>query len=242
MFLFRPQRSERRPRYVGTSSSPLPSTPRAHLAAIPLSLHLVIMQSVCAGAVATDQRAFVFDQARVWRTSPRVGLGRVLPPQRVGVRLPLLWGRQIDTTRLGLNPFFVFTDGVRIESESQEQCEWMYRMFSHHSLPSPASWCFTLLSKELPALLRCMTTGNSDRVSKRLQAFLQIGPWSHVLVPGPMKFDAGLATTSPAAAAAPTPGRASIVVAPTTPSGWHPAASPASTSTSASTAPSGSGW
>ena len=64
--------------------------------------------------------------------------------------------------------FLFFTDGVRIESESQEQCEWMYRMFSHHSLPSPASWCFTLLSKELPALLRCMTTGNSDRVSKRL--------------------------------------------------------------------------
>ena len=64
--------------------------------------------------------------------------------------------------------FLFFTDGVRIESESQEQCEWMYRMFSHHCLPSPASWCFTLLSKELPALLRCMTTGNSDRVSKRL--------------------------------------------------------------------------
>ena len=41
-------------------------------------------------------------------------------------------------------------------------------MFAHHSLPSPASWCFTLLSKELPALLRCLTTGNSDRVSKRL--------------------------------------------------------------------------
>ena len=61
-----------------------------------------------------------------------------------------------------------FTDGVRIESESMEQCEWTYRMFSHHSLPSPASWCFTLLSKELPALLRCLTTGNSDRVSKRL--------------------------------------------------------------------------
>ena len=65
------------------------------------------MQSVCAGAVATDQRAFVFDQARAWRSSPRVGLGRVLPPQRVGVRLPLLWGRQIGTARLGLN-FFVF--------------------------------------------------------------------------------------------------------------------------------------
>ena len=41
-------------------------------------------------------------------------------------------------------------------------------MFSHHCLPSPVSWCFTLMSKELPAHLRCMTTGNSDRVSKRL--------------------------------------------------------------------------
>ena len=133
-----------------------------------MSLYLVIMQSVCAGAVATDQRAFIFDQARTWRSSPRVGLGRVLPPQWVGVRLPLLWGRQIGTARLGLNCFLFFTDGVRIESESQEQCEWMYRMFSHHCLPSPASWCFTLLSKELPALLRCLTTGNSDRVSKRL--------------------------------------------------------------------------
>ena len=49
-----------------------------------------------------------------------------------------------------------------------EQCEWMYRMFSHHCLPSPASWCFTLMSKELPALLRCLSTGNSDRISKRL--------------------------------------------------------------------------
>ena len=32
----------------------------------------------------------------------------MLPPQRVGVRLPLLWGRQIGTARLGLNTFFVF--------------------------------------------------------------------------------------------------------------------------------------
>ena len=169
MFLFCSPRRGHRPRYVGTRYSPLPSTSRAHLAASPLPLYLVIVQSVCAGAVATNQRAFVFDQARAWRTSPRVGLGRVLPPQRVGVRLPLLWGRQIGTARLGLNPLFCFlTDGVRIESESQEQCEWMYRMFSHHSLPSPSSWCFTLLSKELPALLKCMTTGNSDRVSKRL--------------------------------------------------------------------------
>ena len=141
---------------------------RHNLAASPLPLYLVIVQSLCAGAVATDQRAYLLDQARAWRASPRVGLGRVLPPQRVGVRLPLLWGRQIGTARLGLNTFFVFTDGVRIESESQEQCEWMYRMFSHHCLPSPASWCFTLMSKELPALLKCMTTGNSDRVSKRL--------------------------------------------------------------------------
>ena len=168
MFLFCSPRGGHCPRYVGTSRLPLPSTPRAHLAASPLSLYLVIVQGLCAGAVATDQRANLLEDARAWRASPRVGLGRVLPPQRVGVRLPLLWGRQIGTARLGLNTFFVFTDGVRIESESQEQCEWMYRMFSHHSLPSPASWCFTLLSKELPALLRCMTTGNSDRVSKRL--------------------------------------------------------------------------
>ena len=40
-------------------------------------------------------------------------------------------------------------------------------MFSHHCLPNP-SWHFTLMEKELPALLRCLTTGNSDRVSKRL--------------------------------------------------------------------------
>ena len=169
MLLFCAPRSQHCQRYVGTSCSPLSSTPRAHLAASPLPLYLVVMQSLCAGTVATDQRAFVFDQARAWRASPRAGLGRVLPPQRVGVRLPLLWGGQIGTARLGLNPLFVyFTDGVRIESESQEQCEWMYRVFSHHCLPSPVSWCFTLMSKELPALLRCMTTGNSDRVSKRL--------------------------------------------------------------------------
>ena len=168
MLLFCAPRHQHRPRYVRTRGSPLPSTSRAHLAASPVPLHLVIMQSVCTGAVATDQRAFVFDQARTWRASPRVRLGRVLQPQRVGVRLPLLWGGQIGTARLGLNFFVSFTDGVRIESESQEQCEWMYRMFSHHCLPSPASWCFTLMNKELPALLRCMTTGNSDRVSKRL--------------------------------------------------------------------------
>ena len=108
MLLFRAPRCEHCPRYVGTRCSPLPSTPRAHLAASPLSLHLVIMQSVYAGAVATDQRAFVFDQARTWRTSPRVRLGPVLPLQRVGVRLPLLWGGQIGTARLGLNGVFVF--------------------------------------------------------------------------------------------------------------------------------------
>ena len=168
MLLFRAPRRGRGPRYVRTRGAPLPSTSRTHLAASALSLHLVIMQSVCPGAVATDQRAFVFDPARTWRASPRVGLSRVLPPQRVGVRLPLLWGGSNRDARLGLNFFCCFTDGVRIESESQEQCEWMYRMFSHHCLPTPASWCFTLLSKELPALLRCLTTGNADRVSKRL--------------------------------------------------------------------------
>ena len=65
------------------------------------------MPSLCAGTVATDQCAHLLDQARAWRASPRAGLGRVLPPQRVGVRLPLLWGGQIGTARLGLN-FFVF--------------------------------------------------------------------------------------------------------------------------------------
>ena len=168
MLLFCAPRHEHRPRYVGTRDSPLLSTARAHLAAIPLPLYLVVMSSLCAGTVATDQCAHLLDQARAWRASPRAGLGRVLPPQRVGVRLPLLWGGQIGTARLGLNFFVSFTDGVRIESESQEQCEWMYRMFSHHCLPSPASWCFTLMSKELPALLRCLSTGNSDRISKRL--------------------------------------------------------------------------
>ena len=169
MLLFRSPRGGHCPRYVGTRCSPLPSMACAHLAASPLPLYLVIVQDLCAGAVATDQRPHLLDQARAWRTLPRVGLGRVLPPQRVGVRLPLLWGGQIGTARPGLNTFVLFfTDGVRIESENMEQCEWMYRMFSHHSLPYPASWCFTLLNKELPALLRCLTTGNSDRLSKRL--------------------------------------------------------------------------
>ena len=108
LFLFCAPRRERRPRYVGTRYSPLPFTARAHLAASPLSLCLVIMQSLCAGTVATDQRAFVFDQARAWRASPRAGLGRVLQPQRVGLRLPLLWGGQIGTGRLGLNSLFVY--------------------------------------------------------------------------------------------------------------------------------------
>ena len=91
----------------------------------------------------------------------------MLPPQRVGVPLSLLRGRPNRDTRLGLNSLFVFTDGVRIESESHEQCEWMYGMFSHHCLPNP-SWHFTLMEKELPALLRCLTTGNSNKISKRL--------------------------------------------------------------------------
>ena len=108
MFLFCSPRGGHCPRYVGTSRLPLPSTPRAHLAASPLSFYLVIVQGLCAGAVATDQRAHLLEDATAWRASPRVGLGRVLPPQRVGVRLPLLWGRQIGTARLGLNTFFVF--------------------------------------------------------------------------------------------------------------------------------------
>ena len=42
-------------------------------------------------------------------------------------------------------------------------------VFRHgqHCLPNP-SWHFTLMKKELPALLRCLTTGNSDKISKRL--------------------------------------------------------------------------
>ena len=44
----------------------------------------------------------------------------------------------------------------------------MYAMYSHHSLPYPASWFFTLMKKELPALIKCMTTGNLGQVSKRL--------------------------------------------------------------------------
>ena len=108
MLLFRAPRSGRDPRYVRTRGAPLPSTSRAHLATSPVSLYLVIMQSVYASAVATDQRAHLLVQARTWRASPRVRLGRVLPSQRVGVRLPLLWGGQIGTARLGLNLFVVF--------------------------------------------------------------------------------------------------------------------------------------
>ena len=170
MLLFCPPRSRHCSRYVGESCSPLPSTPRAHLAASALSLPLVIGLGVCHGGCAfgSDQSAFVFGEARAWRNSPRHDACRVLPERRVGVRLSLLRGRPNGAARLGLNALFVFLiDGVRIESESQEQCEWMYGMFSHHCLPNP-SWHFTLMEKELPALLRCLTTGNSDRVSKRL--------------------------------------------------------------------------
>ena len=168
MLLFCPPRGQHSERYVGDSGSPLPSTPCSHQAAIPLPLRVVIVQGLYAGTVDAGQRPHFLDQARAWRSSPRVGPCRVLQPQRVGVQLSLLWGRQIGTARLGLNcVIFLFTDGVRIESESLEQCEWMYGMFSHHCLPNP-SWHFTLMKKELPALLRCLTTGNSDKVSKRL--------------------------------------------------------------------------
>ena len=108
MLLFRSPRGGHCPRYVGTRCSPLPSTPRAHLAASPLPLYLVIVRGLCAGAVATDQRPHLLGQARVWRTSPHSDACRVLPPQRVGVRLPLLWGGQIGTARLGLNTLFCF--------------------------------------------------------------------------------------------------------------------------------------
>lgn len=56
---------------------------------------------------------------------------------------------------------------MRIESESAEQCQWMCDMFSHHCLPSP-SWCFTLIKKEVPALIKRVTTGNPDQISKRI--------------------------------------------------------------------------
>ena len=108
MVLFRPPRGRHCSRYVGESRSPLPSTPRAHLAASALSLRLVIVQGLCVGAVATDQRAHLLEDARAWRASPRVGPCRVLPPQRVGVRLSLLRGRQNRDARLGLNSLFVF--------------------------------------------------------------------------------------------------------------------------------------
>ena len=57
---------------------------------------------------------------------------------------------------------FLFAEGV---SESARQCQCMYDMFSHHCLPFP-SWCFTLMKKEVPALIKCVTTGNPDQVNK----------------------------------------------------------------------------
>ena len=110
MLLFCAPRSQHCSRYVGTSCSPLPFTPRAHLAASPLSLPLVISLGLCHGgrAFGTDQRAFVFDQARTWRTSPHHDACRVLPERRVGLRLPLLWGGSNRDARLGLNFFCLF--------------------------------------------------------------------------------------------------------------------------------------
>ena len=93
MVLFCPPRGRHCSRYVGESRSPLPSTPRAHLAASAFSLCLVIVQGFCVAAVATDQRAHLLEDTRAWRASPRVGPCRVLPPQRVGVRLSFLRGR-----------------------------------------------------------------------------------------------------------------------------------------------------
>ena len=43
----------------------------------------------------------------------------------------------------------------------------MVYTFSHHCLPS-LSWCFTVMKKEVPALVKCNTTGNPDQVSKRI--------------------------------------------------------------------------
>ena len=109
MLLFCPPRSRHCSRYFGESCSPLPSTPRAHLAASTLSLPLVISLGLCHGgrAFGTDQRAFVFEEARVWRTSPHHDACRVLPERRVGVRLSLLRGGPNRGARLGLNTLFV---------------------------------------------------------------------------------------------------------------------------------------
>ena len=109
MLLFCPPRSEHCSRYVGESCSPLPSTPRAHLAASPLSLPLVISLGLCHGGrtFGTDQRAFVFEEARAWRTSPHHDACRVFPERRVGVRLSLLRGGPNRDARLGLNILFV---------------------------------------------------------------------------------------------------------------------------------------
>ena len=117
MLLFRPPRSGHRQRYVGTSCSPLPFTPRTHLAASPLSLPLVNSLGLCHGgrAFGTDQRAFVFKEARTWRTSPHHDACRVFPERRVGVRLSLLWGGSNRDARLGLNTFFV----LQMESASR---------------------------------------------------------------------------------------------------------------------------
>lgn len=40
-------------------------------------------------------------------------------------------------------------------------------MFSHHCLPNPF-WCLTVMKREVPALIKCVTTGNPDQVSKRI--------------------------------------------------------------------------
>ena len=110
MLLFCPPRSRHCSRYVGESCSPLPSTPRAHLATSPLSLPSVICLGLCHGgrAFGTDQRAFVFEEARAWRTSPHHDACRVFPERRVGVRLSLLRGGPNRDARLGLNTFVCF--------------------------------------------------------------------------------------------------------------------------------------
>ena len=100
MFLFCAPWGQHRKRYVGESDSPLPSTSCSHQAASPLPLRVVVVQGLYAGAVDAGQRHRVLGQARAWRSSPRVGPCRLLQPQRVGVRLSLLWGRQIGPARL----------------------------------------------------------------------------------------------------------------------------------------------
>ena len=52
----------------------------------------------------------------------------------------------------------------------------MYAMYSHHSFPYLLTWCFTILEKEVPGIVRTLSTGNSRGLSKRL-----LGIYSYLL-------------------------------------------------------------